>query len=651
LIEGYKYPLKRGDLMSYESLFKPGKIGTCELRNRIIMPLYPTKYSTDSTVNERMLSFYRERARGGVALIVLDCPCLDYPSGYKGRNELRMDEPIYIDGLKRLLKVIHDEGARAFMQVNYPSERSVSKDTPHAKPKKGKWVVSLVDSMTAEDAYTIIVKMAKGAMKAKEIGYDGVEIQASYGDLISQLLSPLTNRRGDEFGGSLKNRSRFLVELIKKIKDMAGDDLPVMVKLCCDEYVEGGITIDESRTIAKIIEEAGADAIVASAGNKITKIVTIPCHSAEPGALTHLSMAIKEVVDIPVVAIGKINTPELAEEIVSHRKADFVAMARALIADPYLPLKAGDGRRDEIRGCIYCLEDCADSGVPEIGRACSVNPFAGQEDIMKVEISKMRKKVIVVGGGPAGMQASILLKERGHEVILFERADKLGGQFLLADKAPYKAEVRELLRYLNYMLNLTRVEVILNRDVEEEDIIAEAPDVVILATGSRSIMPDLPGIDPSYVYDARRIYEGGVDIGNYVVIIGGGDIGCETADMIATDNRDVTIVEMLPDVLSRMKDLPRKELLNRLNNKGVKILTNARVLSIEKGRVWVEDDKKGQRSLIADSVIAAIGSKPERSLKEKLEGRVPELYIVGDAENPGNVGSALRSAAMVALKV
>jgi 2,4-dienoyl-CoA reductase-like NADH-dependent reductase (Old Yellow Enzyme family)/thioredoxin reductase len=637
--------------MTYPQLFQPGQIGVCELRNRIIMPLYPAKYSVDSTVNERMLAFYRERARGGVALIVLDCPCLDYPSAYKGKNELRMDEPHYVEGLKRLVRTIHDEGTKAFMHLNYPSERFVDEGTKGAKQKKGKWVLPLMNNMTIDEAYEIINKISDGAAKAREIGYDGVEIQAGYGDLISQILSPLTNKRDDELGGSLENRTRFLVELTREIKRRAGDDFPIMVKLCCNEYVEGGITIEDSKIIAKMIEGAGADAIIANAGNKATKYITIPCHDAGPGTLAHLSKAIKDVVNIPVIAIGKINTPELAEEIIFTEKADFVAMARALIADPYLPRKAMEGRIEEIRGCIYCLEDCAQSGVKGLGRACSVNPFSGQEHILVIRSADKRKRVVVVGGGPAGLQASILLSERGHDVILFEKSGSLGGQFLLADRAPYKSEVRELLRYLDYMLSINKVKVILNREATIYDIMAENPDAAIIATGSKPRMPVIPGINLPHVYNFRDVYENRCDIGKRIVIIGGGDIGCETADMLASEGRQVTIIEILPQVLGNMKDIPRQTLLGRLGGKGVKILTETEVVLIEKSRVWIRNSKAEEYSLNADSVVVAIGSEPEVSLKEPLINRGLEAYTIGDAECPGNVGSALRTATTVALKL
>ncbi|MFV1951739.1 MAG: FAD-dependent oxidoreductase [Nitrospinota bacterium] len=635
--------------MPFDKLFQEGNIGILRLRNRIIMPLYPTKYSQDSRVNDRMLAFYKERAGGGAAMIVLDCPCLDYPAAYKGKNELRIDEPSYVKGIQKLLNVIHKEGARAFMHLNYPKERICDEKADGARQKKGKWVQPLVNYMTADDAREIILKMASGARIARETGYDGIEIQAGYGDLISQLLSPLSNKRGDDFGGPIENRARFLVELIQKVKQEAGKDFPVMVKLVCDEYMAGGLSLNDSKEIAKMTASAGADAIIANAGNKETKIKTIPVHSSKPGPIVHLANGIKEVVDIPVVAIGKINTPELADQIISEGKADFVAMARALVADPYLPLKALQGRREEIRGCIYCLEDCFENGAAGLGRGCSVNPFAGQEYLLELTPAKKRKKMAVIGGGPAGMQAAILASQRGHQVILFEKEDGPGGQFLLADRAPFKGEVKELLRYLNHMLGLTNVKVILNKEAGLEDIIAESPDVVVLATGSHPNIPDIQGKDLPLVHEVHEVYKDRPDPGKRIIIIGGGDIGCETADMLASDDREITIIEILESVLQRMKSIPGEELLGRLKEKNVKIMTGTRVTAIESGAVRIEDKAGNRSSLKADSVILSIGSLPEDSLLNPLKQKIPEVYTVGEAAQPGNIGTAIRSAAKVAL--
>ena len=641
--------------MNFPALFTKGAIGDCSLKNRIIMPLYPTKYATDSRVNEKMLEFYRARAGGGAALLVLDCPCLDYPRAYKGLHELRIDLPEYEETVARLLRAIQAEGAKSFMQLNYPKERTYDHEVPGARENKGAWKLPLANNMSPAEAREILTIMATGAKRAREIGYDGVEIQASYGDLIAQLLSPVLNSRTDEFGGHLENRARFLVDLIRAVKEAAGPDFPIMVKLVCDEYVPDGLGMDEAREIAVMLEKAGADAIVANAGNKATKYVTIPGHDSPPGPLVDQAALVKAAVGIPVIAIGKINTPALAEEIIGRGKADFVAMARALVADPELPRKAAAGRVAEIRGCVYCLEDCADKGVAGIGRCCSVNPFAGQEYAWQVTPVAEKRRVLVVGGGPSGIQTAIIADQRGCQVELWERDQELGGQIRLANLAPYKEEMSEILRYLKHSLAASGVKVRLGQEAGAAAVIEHAPDVVLVACGSRPGLPPIPGIDGEQVYNARQIYQEMPDLGRRLIIIGGGDLGCETADWLAGSDRQVgrqvTVVEILAEVLGMMKKIPRQRLLARLAAKGVTILTETRVDSVAADGVQLIG-KDGQTDFLeTDNIIVAINSEPENRLVAELSGKVGQVIAIGDAAGPGNLGAALRSGTEAALYI
>jgi 2,4-dienoyl-CoA reductase-like NADH-dependent reductase (Old Yellow Enzyme family)/thioredoxin reductase len=636
--------------MRFPNLFSPGKIGNCHLNNRIIMPLFPTKYATDSRVNPKMLEFYRARAKGGVALIVLDCPCLDYPRAYKGPQELRLDTQEYAAGLIQLVDVVHAEGARAFMHLNYPRERKIDKAVDGAKKKGDGWVVSLANSMSMQEAEEILAIMADGAAKARTIGYDGVEIQASYGDLIAQLLSPLLNKRSDGLGGAVENRARFLTRLIEKIKIAAGHDFPVMVKLVCNEFVPDGLGVDQAKIIAAQVEDAGADAIIANAGNKTTKYITIPPNESPPGPLIDLAAEIKSAVNIPVIAIGKINAPQLAEETISRRKADFVGMARALVADPELPQKAASGQVADIRHCNYCLQDCAEKGVPGIGRCCGVNPFAGNEYAWKIFPAQDKKKVLVIGGGPSGMQAAIIASQRGHDVELWEQG-RLGGQARLSSIAPCKEDTADILRYLKHVLDKSSVRVRTSSPVKVSDILDQAPDAVLVATGSRPAILSIPGADSDMATDVRSVYENRSIDGQKIVIIGGGDIGCETADWLAGPERQVTVVEILPDVLHRMKKIPKQRLLARLSKKDVTILTETRITAIEKNRVLLQKKGGSAFELEADRVIFAIDAVPENRLVKDLKGTVKQVMAIGDAASTGNLGAALRSGTAAALNI
>jgi len=636
--------------MKYPHLFNPGNIGTCRLKNRIIMPLYPTKYAREGHVNAKLVEFYRARAVGGAALIVLDCPCLDYPRAYKASHQLRFDTAEHIAGLKQLLAAVQSEGARAFMQLNYPHERTVAPGIPGAKPKGDTWVAPLANIMSKTEADDILEIMARGALQARQIGYNGIEIQASYGEFISQLLSPLNTRR-DDLGGNLENRSHFLIRLIERVKTLTGQDYPLMVKLVCEEFVSGGLEIEEARRIAGWVEKAGADAIVANAGNKQTKYRIIQPGDSPQAPLVHLAAEIKSVVNIPVVAIGKINQPDVAEDIISRGQADYVAMARALLADPDFPRKAESGRFKAIRPCVACLEDCAGPGVEGIGRCCTVNPFAGHESVWQIQPARPKKKVLVIGGGPGGIQAALIASQRGHAVELWEQSERLGGQIQFAHLAPFKEEMAGILTYLINSLNRAPVTIRTGHGAKPSEIAAFNPDAVIVATGSLPGRPPIPGIDADFVIQAREIYLTGPPAGEKVVIIGGGDIGCETADLLAGPGKQISVIEIAPAVLARMKKIPKERLLKRLSDKGVEIYTETQVVSIEENQVRLKSKDESEFTLETDLVVIGINAQPHDRLVHALHGSVKEILAVGDAAAPGNLGAALRNATEVALKI
>lgn len=488
----------------------------------------------------------------------------------------------------------------------------------------------------------------------KEAGFDAVEVHGGHGYLISQFLSPLTNRRIDEYGGSVERRARFACEVLERMREKVGPDFPVILRVSGSDFVPGGITIEDCARQAPLFVEAGADAIDVSASEQASIQWQYPTFLFPAGVLVPLAEAIKKAVKVPVITIGKIGDPFLAEEILSQGKADFIAMGRALRANPEFPNKAKAGRFDDIRRCIYCLH-CLHFPIPHYRPlhhilSCTMNPAIMREEEFAVEPSPSPKKIMVVGGGPAGMEAARTLAERGHQVTLYEQTDELGGQWRIACHQEQKKEdFPHLLEYQIRGLERAKVRIQMNTEVTP-DLVKEAkPDAVVVATGAKPKSLDVPGVEKKHVVQAVDVIMGKAEVGDSVVVIGGRYVGMELADQLADQGKKVSLVtrRALGREVERCVYLT---LRNRLIEKGVHLYPHCPVAEILDDGVYIIFE----RDLVflkADTVVLAVGVKSENQLVEVLKDAVPELYTVGDCVEPRDIMEAINEAAEVARKI
>lgn len=612
---------------TFERIFRAGTIGAVKVRNRLVMSIFPSNLASRGLVTPAMREFYRRRAAGGVGMIVVEGPAVEGP--YKLRLDGQGARPA-----QSLAKVIQKEGVRALMQVSHGG-RSIDSG-------QGKRGASLVDSLSWSDIDEIVRRFGSMAARIEELGFDGVEIQAGYGHLVSQFLSPHFNKRKDDYGGSLENRSRFLLEVIAVVRGQVSKNSVVQVKVAADEFIPDGWRLPEAGRVVSWLEKAGVDSIQLTAGSRPTKKMAIPPHSLAQGVLMPLAKEIKRHTGLPVIVGGKIKDPGLAEEMLETGKADFISLTRSLVADPEWPNKVKQGRLQDIRGCISCNQ-CTQKAEEPPKRRCVVNPELCQELELKDGIGRAArvKKIWVIGGGPAGLQAAIVAAERGHEVSLFEKAGALGGAFRLASRAPFKGEVEELIRYLRHRLGQLPVKVTLSHQIGDREVRSERPDVVVLATGARPCRPQIVGVE--HALEATEIWRDQGGIRGEVVVIGGGDLGCETADILSESGTDVTIVEMTEDLLPRTNKISRADLLERLGRKGVGFRTGTKVDRIEKAGVVVSRQGVSER-IRANASILAVGMRAEDCLARELEGSGIAVCRVGDCVNPGDAGGAIFNA-------
>jgi len=599
------------------------------------MPAMGVGYATeDGCVTDRLITFYEARARGGVGLISA--------GGFYitdiGRSRLRwlsIYEDKHVPGLTKLAAAIKTHGARAFIELIYPGSNvpAVPDSSPHPKSKRQPAELSKQEIKHAVELFV------QAAGRAREAEFEGIEIHGAHGYLISQFLSPKTNPRDDEYGGSAAKRARFACEILRAIKQRLGRDFPIILRMNGDDYIDGGLTIEDVMVQAPLLVEAGANALSISAGIFQGHPWQIPTVMQPSGCFTHLAAAVKKVVTVPVITVGKIGDPVLAEEILREGKADFVAMGRALLADPELPNKARLGELEDICPCIYCTLGCADQRTPsDLSARCAVNPACGRELESVLQPAPDPKRVMVIGGGLAGMEAARTLAQRGHEVSLYEKGDRLGGQWNIV--SAYQSGVGTLIKYLSRGLDKAGVRVFLNKEVNRKMVQENNPEAVVIATGASPMIPEVPGVGGKNVVLAWDVLAGKVGVGQEVVTIGGGLVGLDTALHLAKQGKKVSVVEML-DEIARGTPWLRKWLLKQsLMDYRVCLYPGITLHSISERGVSIIDSYQ-MLFLKADTVVLATGSKAENELADQLKGLVPELYTIGDSVEPRNSMEAI----------
>lgn len=663
-------------------LFSPANIGSIEISNRIVMLAMHLAFATeDGFSTDRLKNFYIERAKGGAGLLAIGMAYID-PAGKGQGLSLDIYDDKFIPGLKELAEACKVYGNKVFLQLSHQGATALPKLIGQ-QPVSSSAIITRKSDMLPRELTTaeipeVVDRFGEAARRTKEASFDGIEVVASTNTLINQFLSPITNKRADEYGGELKKRMRFLLEVNEAIRGKVGDDYPLSYRIVGDELMKGGNGLAEAVQIAKELESVGADVINVNLSWHEVPVPQIAM-SVPRGAYTYTARAVKEAVNVPVIATGRINDPILAERLIEEGVTDFAGMGRALIADPELPNKAKENRFDDIRPCIACGQGCFDVAIFHQPLTCIGNAAVGRENECRIVKVDKPKKVIVIGGGPGGMEAARVAALRGHQVILYEKNQELGGMLNLAAIVPGRGEISNLVNYLATQVQKLGVDIRLKFEATTGLIEEEKPDMIIVATGSNPVVPDIPGIDRDNVVAANEVLAGDAETGRRVVIVGGSGVGCDVALYLAKKGaldaetafflagveavdletmlllnrrgtKNISILEMLPKIGRGIGISTRWTIMRRLTEVGVSMVSSATVERITDIGVIAKID--GEDKLIeADTVVIAVGHRSNDKLFKELEGKASEVYSIGDCVEPRTALEAIREAHDVAIMI
>ena len=690
--------------MQYEMLFSPLNIGQVTIKNRVVMAPMLMGFGTfDGTPTHRLMDYYEERAEGGAGLIITEITRVDDKNGAAAFSQLGMSKDYQIAPMKEMVDRIHKHGAKIFVQLHHPGRQNMGllvgtvplsiflerflpfyskmlyKIVPAGKLLlKYHLVPRVLSPSKCERSYfsdginrtmrkgeieKLIGQFANAAQRAKKSGADGVELHAAHGYLIQQFISPITNKRNDEYGGSLENRMRFLTEIIRRIRRKCGSDFPIVVRLSVDECYDKigkpgkGYGLDEGIQIAKLLEQKGIDAIDISSAAYDTFNYWLEPPSFECGWRAYMAKAVKSEVSIPVIAANLIRSPEQAEKQLQDCTQDFISLGRPMLSDPYWVKKVSDGNEKSVKRCIcclYCIESMHSNAFKGSHGRCSVNPTLGREN-EQLKINGKGKTVVIAGAGPGGLTAAEMLAKRGFETIVLEQSSKVGGQIMLAENIPHKEKILWCVDDLYHAAVAAGAQIKLNTKADKESIAGYAPYAVIIATGGNAIKPKtIQGVGLPNVCTVTEVLNGKVIItGKQVAVIGSGMTGLETAELLAQQGNKVYVVEMAKSIAPGTWMQHRDDILPRLEEKGVEALTSKKLAAIHRNFITLESTgfQKDQSQLQCEQVVLSIGVSSQNSLYQELSPIYKNLLLIGDACKTGRIADATASAYEAVLTV
>ena len=641
-------------MTKYEHLFSPIKVGKTEIKNRIFMPPLSTNLADHGYITDELVQHYSARAKGGVGLIVSEVVTVE-PTYVYLPGDISIHDDSFIEGWKKVFDEVHKYGTKLLPQLFHPAYMAFPlPGTPRliAPSNVGPYYAKEAPRpVTKEEIKVLVRQFGEAAYRVKQAGGDGVEIHAAHAHgLLGGFLSPLFNKRCDEYGGDINGRLRLTLEVIAEVRRICGEDFIIDVRISGDEYSDGGLNINDATYIAKQLEKAGADMLHVSGGLTIKRGSSIPAPGTKQGSHAELARYIKKHVSIPVATVGRITEAWMAEEIIANEMADAVMIGRANLCDPEFVNKSYEGRELEIRPCIGCLK-CLNGVMFGKRVACSVNPSFELENEDTLAEAEVKKNVLVIGGGVAGMEAAIVAKKRGHHVVLCEAKEELGGQIHLACVPIGKQELTKIIQNMTYRLNKMGVDIRLNTAVTKEMLATEFKEYeVVAACGAKpNVIQAFTNFKQTMTAD--DILAGRAFPGKNIVIIGGGSVGCELADYLAPllndrfpRNRQITVLEMAQEVMLTETGPGRSLLVQRMMEKGIRMECDAKVTATTETTITYEQNGVEHVISDADTLVFANGYHVDSSVEDMLKAAGAHYHLIGDGEKVGNIRDAITRA-------